>query len=69
MPTLQTRIFIGQDAADATAQLNASLVDGSWSLMLWDAYPVLWITPRPVTPGAMQMPFYELHVIAWVEGP
>ena len=68
MADLDTRIFIGTDERDATAQLNAALQDGSWDLVRWQGYPVLWITHRPVTPGAMQMPSYELHVTAWVNG-
>lgn len=68
MAKLQTRIFIGHDADEATDALNASLLDGSWPLV-WTGFPILWITPIPVTPGAMQMPRYELHVTAWVETP
>ena len=68
MPTLQTRLFIGQDADDATAQLVTALADGSWgNLVRWQGYPVLWITHRQVVPGAMQQSTYELHVTAWVE--
>lgn len=67
MASLQSRIFIGMDQDDATDQLNAALIDDSWSLVKWQGYPVLWITHRAIIPCAMQASSYELHVTAWVE--
>jgi hypothetical protein len=66
MPDLQTRIFIGVDADDATTQLSAAITDGSFPVLsLMESTPLMWITHRPVTdrfPAA-----YELHVTAWVK--
>ena len=67
MADLRTRIFIGHDAHDATAQLFMALADGSFPVMLVMGIPVMWITHHQVIPGAMQRPYYELHVTAWVK--
>jgi hypothetical protein len=64
MATLETRIFIGSDKDDATAQLSTAIEDGSFPVLL------MWITHRPTPPNAMATTFYELHVTAWVKlGP
>ena len=67
MADLQTRIFVGVDEHDATAQLVAALSDGSFNALSTGALPgMMWITHHMVIPGAMQMASYELHVTAWV---
>jgi hypothetical protein len=67
MAALETRIFVGSDKDDATAQLSIAIEDGSFPVLMLQGPPLMWITHRPVTPGAMQMPSYELHVTAWVK--
>jgi hypothetical protein len=66
MADLETRIFIGTDEHDATAQLAAAIADGSFPVMIVMGLPAMWITHHMVIPGAMQMSSYELHVTAWV---
>jgi hypothetical protein len=68
MADLETRIFIGTDEHDATAQLNAAIKDGSFPVLsLLHGQWLMWITHHMVIPGAMQMSSYELHVTAWVK--
>jgi hypothetical protein len=67
MATLETRIFIGSDKDDATAQLSAAIEDGSFPVLMLQGCPVMWITHRPTPPNAMATTSYELHVTAWVK--
>lgn len=68
MPTLRTYKFTGPDKDAATAALMAAMDDGSCPIKTAYGQPMaMWITHVEVTPGAMQMPFYELHVTAWVD--
>jgi hypothetical protein len=68
MADLETRIFIGTDEHDATAQLSAAIASGSFPVLsIPQSAPLMWITHHMVIPGAMQMSSYELHVTAWVK--
>lgn len=72
MPALQTRIFTGATAEEATTALWAAIADGSFPvvrLIDTDQPLAMWITHQPVMAGMMQQPTYELHVTAWVETP
>jgi hypothetical protein len=59
MADLETRIFVGTDEHDATAQLSAAIASGLFPVLsVEQSAPLMWITHHLVIPGAMQMPSY-----------